>query len=119
MDTEKHVTFNEKIEGPFTLLHVFVPDDVCEKFCINLQENGVGEVYGTGFSVLPTSFNVFGRGAAEEEEEEDEMDDIKMNKKAHKKKISTQKSMTEKKHRIEKFYRSIKSRLIVAEVIKR
>ena len=77
---------------------------------IGLQKCGVGVVTGTGLSLIPTVVNYFG------EDVDGDHPDFSSPQ------TSTTRSITSnnnKELRIGKFYKSIKSRLIVAEVIKR
>jgi len=90
------------------LIQIFVPEIVLEDILIGLQKCGVGVEPGTGLSLIPTVVNYFG-------EEGDQVDYSSPQ-------TSTTRSITSnnnKELRLGKFYRSIKSRLIVAEVIKR
>jgi len=90
------------------LIQIFVPELILEDILIGLQKCGVGVVAGTGLSLIPTVVNYFG-------EDNDQPDYTSPQ-------TSTTRSITSnnnKELRIGKFYRSIKSRLIVAEVIKR
>ena len=99
-----------KPESPYVMMQLYVPDDILEDFCLGLQGAGVGAVPDTGFSVLPTSVNIF----SAEQRSEDQVVDGPQKQKNVKKKTSFSSA-----NRIEKFYKSIKSRLIVVEVIKR
>ena len=90
------------------LIQIFVPEIVLEDILIGLQKCGVGVEPGTGLSLIPTVVNYFG-------EEGDQVDYSSPQ-------TSTTRSITSnnnKELRLGKFFRSIKSRLIVAEVIKR
>jgi len=90
------------------LIQIFVPELILEDILIGLQKCGVGVVAGTGLSLIPTVVNYFG-------DDNDQPDYTSPQ-------TSTTRSITSnnnKELRIGKFYRSIKSRLIVAEVIKR
>jgi len=95
-----------KSEEANVLIQIFVPELILEDILLGLQKCGVGVVNGTGLSLIPTVVNYFG--------EEDDQPDYSSPQ------TSTQHSVnSSKEYRIDKFYRSIKSRLIVAEVIKR
>ena len=110
---DRPVAFSEKPSGPSVFLQLFVTDDILENFCIALQKCGVGVVRGTVISVIPTSVSIFNNNEEQEEAQKETLP-------VRKKKLSNQKSQSQaSKHKIEKFYKSIKSRLIVAEVIKR
>ena len=116
--TESNKKVNGNDEEVRVLLQVFVPDSDLENILIGLQKCGVGSVAGTGFSLLPTSVNMFG------EEEAAATDTVDAAGGDDHKKVDNQSSFHSisgpfKQYKIEKFYRSIKSRLIVAEVIKR
>ena len=90
------------------LIQIFVPEIILEDILIGLQKCGVGVEQGTGLSLVPTVVNYFG--------EEGDQPDYSSPQ------TSTTRSITSnnnKELRLGKFYRSIKSRLIVAEVIKR
>jgi len=88
------------------LIQIFVPELILEDILIGLQKCGVGVVTGTGLSLIPTVVNYFG-------EDNDEPDYSSPQ-------TTTQRSISSsKEYRMDKFYKSIKSRLIVAEVIKR
>merc|ERR1712038_509202 len=58
-DTTEEKDQEEEEEGPYVMIQLYVPDEVLEDFCIALQKCGVGVVPETGFSVLPTSVNIF------------------------------------------------------------
>ena len=58
--TESNKKVNGNDEEVRVLLQVFVPDSDLENILIGLQKCGVGSVAGTGFSLLPTSVNMFG-----------------------------------------------------------
>ena len=96
------------------MIQLYVPDEVLEDFCIALQKCGVGVVPETGFSVLPTSVNIFS-GQNQSRTEGGNGETREAEKKNVKKKFCKSPSI----NGMEKFYKSIKSRLIVAEVIKR
>ena len=81
------------------LIQVFVPEDVVEDVLLELQKSGVGVSARSGVSVVATAVNYFAR-----EETEDE---------------TKRQSVDVKEDKVDRFYNSIKSRLIVAEVIKR
>ena len=106
-----------KPESPYVMMQLYVPDDILEDFCLGLQGAGVGAVPDTGFSVLPTSVNIFSGNQEDKEEANGGERKEDSSKKNVKKRISFYKSSSV--NRIEKFYKSIKSRLIVAEGIKR
>ena len=97
------------------MIQLYVPDDVLEDFCLALQKCGVGVVPETGFSVLPTSVNIFSG------ETQSSLEDVdgSAKKEAEKKNVKKKFSKSASVNGMEKFYKSIKSRLIVAEVIKR
>jgi len=90
------------------LIQIFVPEIVLEDILIGLQKCGVGVEPGTGLSLIPTVVNYFG--------EEGDQVDYSSPQTSTTRSIS---SNNNKELRLGKFYRSIKSRLIVAEVIKR
>lgn len=121
-ESQKKVNGNE--EEVRVMLQVFVPEEDLENILIGLQKCGVGVVAGTGFSLLPTSVNIFGEddpvltpSVSKQSSGQDCVDGPDS--------IQTYDSVTSttskafKQYKIEKFYKSIKSRLIVAEVIKR
>merc|ERR1719317_447000 len=81
------------------LIQVFVPEDVVEDVLLELQKSGVGVSARSGVSAVATAVNYFAR-----EETEDE---------------TKRQSVDVKEDKVDRFYNSIKSRLIVAEVIKR
>lgn len=115
--TESSKKVNGNDEEVRVLLQVFVPDSDLENILIGLQKCGVGSVAGTGFSLLPTSVNMFG----EEDDKADTVDGGNMAEDTIK--VDSQSSCNSitgpfKQYKIEKFYKSIKSRLIVAEVIR-
>lgn len=99
-----------KSEESNILIQIFVPELILEDILIGLQKCGVGVVTGTGLSLIPTVVNYFG------EDVDGDQPDYSSPQ------TSTTRSITSnnnKELRIGKFYKSIKSRLIVAEVIKR
>ena len=96
----------KKSEESNVLIQIFVPEVILEDILIGLQKCGVGVVAGTGLSLIPTVVNYFG--------EDGDQPDYSSPQ------TTTQHSISSsKEYRIDKFYKSIKSRLIVAEVIKR
>jgi len=98
----------KKSEESNVLIQIFVPEHILEDILIGLQKCGVGVVTGTGLSLIPTVVNYFG--------EDGDQPDYSSPQTSTTRSIS---SNNNKELRIGKFYRSIKSRLIVAEVIKR
>ena len=96
------------------MIQLYVPDEVLEDFCIALQKCGVGVVPETGFSVLPTSVNIF---SGENQSRSEGVDGPA--REAEKKNVKKKFYKSASVNGMEKFYKSIKSRLIVAEVIKR
>jgi len=109
------------------LLQIFVPEKDLENILIGLQKAGVGVVAGTGFSLLPTTVNIFGEDEASsntsvthshsQSSHDSGVDTVDGGQGA--KHDTSHNPHPFKQYKIEKFYRSIKSRLIVAEVIKR
>ena len=99
-----------KSEESNVLIQIFVPELILEDILIGLQKCGVGVVTGTGLSLIPTVVNYFG------EDVNGDQPDYSSPQTSTTRSIS---SNNNKELRIGKFYRSIKSRLIVAEVIKR
>eukprot|EP00092_Neocalanus_flemingeri_P095053 GFUD01120915.1.p1 GENE.GFUD01120915.1~~GFUD01120915.1.p1 ORF type:complete len:609 (+),score=97.80 GFUD01120915.1:35-1861(+) len=97
----------KKSEENNILIQIFVPELILEDILIGLQKCGVGVVTGTGLSLIPTVVNYFG--------EDGDVPDYSSPQTSTQHSIST----NAKEYRIDKFYKSIKSRLIVAEVIKR
>ena len=93
----------EEKNGKQILIQVFVSEDLVEDVLLELQKRGVGVRRGSGVSVISTVVNYFAKEETEEASIEQSVDTSKHTKEAH----------------IDKFYNSIKSRLIVAEVIKR
>ena len=85
------------------LLQVFIPEDIIEDVLLGLQKIGVGVEKGSGVSVISTVVNYF---ADEENEEASRV-------------ASVDSHNNTKEDHIDKFYNSIRSRLVVAEVIKR
>ena len=85
------------------LIQVFVPEDIVEDVLLDLQKRGVGVRTGSGVSVISTTVNYFAKEESVAAVNESAVDISKHTKEAH----------------IDKFYNSIRSRLIVAEVIKR
>ena len=86
------------------LIQAFVPDSIVEDLLLKLQTIGVGLKEGSGFSVVPTSVSYyFTDGNTEEANRVKSVDATKNAKETY----------------VNRFYDSIKSRLIVAEVIKR
>ena len=115
-DNDEEEEKEKEEEGPYVMIQLYVPDEVLENFCIALQNCGVGVVPETGFSVLPTSVNIFS-GENQSKTEDVEVDGP--TKEAEKKNFKQKFYKSVSVNGMEKFYKSIKSRLIVAEVIKR
>merc|ERR1712117_210756 len=107
------------------LMQIFVPDQDLENILIGLQKAGVGVVAGTGFSLLPTTVNIFGEDDSTSQQSKVDTVDSAIGASGTRNILKTPahhastQSTPFKQYKIEKFYKSIKSRLIVAEVIKR
>eukprot|EP00092_Neocalanus_flemingeri_P016431 GFUD01017781.1.p1 GENE.GFUD01017781.1~~GFUD01017781.1.p1 ORF type:complete len:216 (+),score=65.45 GFUD01017781.1:28-675(+) len=87
------------------LIQIFVPEDIVEDILLGLQKTGLGAEENSGVSVIPTIVNYF---AEEQREETGRVTSVEDSSAGH----------TKEDH-IDKFYNSIRSRLVVAEVIKR
>eukprot|EP00095_Tigriopus_kingsejongensis_P011013 snap_masked-scaffold1087_size63509-processed-gene-0.3 protein:Tk11013 transcript:snap_masked-scaffold1087_size63509-processed-gene-0.3-mRNA-1 annotation:"conserved hypothetical protein" len=111
----RHYTKQDARNGKYILFIFCVSDSRTETVLIRLQKHGVGNNEHTSISVIPSAIQVRGENVLEEAEEENEH--APLGKRMSTK--SDRSEMSKLEVKVEKFYNSIKSRMLVAEVIGR